>query len=118
MELNWANLVVAAVILLLYGIFMWKVWPLLKENAVVQRAMRIVYMMEEMYGGGTGPIKFENAVKLLQEWIDKRGWNLDLETIKAIVTAAVGQLHAEQNVIPLHEGIEQTGEAVVVTDGE
>ena len=103
MEVNWANLVIAAIILLLYGAFMWKVWPVLKENAIVQKAMRIVYMMEEMYGGGTGKIKFENAVKLLQEWIDSRGWKIDIEVIKNIVTAAVGQLHAEQNVLPLHD---------------
>ena len=47
---NWANLLVAAFILAGYAVFMWKVWPIIKDNAIVKRAAEIVYQMEEMYG--------------------------------------------------------------------
>lgn len=100
MDINWLNLVVAGVIILGYALFMWKLWPVLKENAIAQKAMNIVYLMEEMLGAGTGAIKFDTAVEMLQEWLDKRGWKIDLETVKNIVTAAVGALHTEQGKIP------------------
>lgn len=103
---NWANLLVAAFILAGYAVFMWKVWPIIKENAIVKRAAEIVYQMEEMYGAGTGPIKLEKAIAAMQEWLNRRGWKLDVQVIIDIVTAAVGALHAEQGKAPaVHEKV-------------
>lgn len=97
---NFANLLTAAAILIVYAGFMWKVWPVLKENAIFKQAMNIVHQMEEIFGGGTGEIKFDKAVELLQEWANKRGWKLSVQQIVDIINAAVGTLHAEQGIIP------------------
>jgi len=56
--------------------------------------------MEETFGGGTGTIKFEEAIALLQKWVDKLGWKIDISAITSAITAAVGKLHAEQGKEP------------------
>ena len=75
-------------------------WPLVKDHWLVKKALEYVYLMEETYGGGTGAIKFEKAVALLQSWIKTLGWKIDLTAIMNAITAAVGALHAEQGKIP------------------
>lgn len=97
---NWLNLLVAGIIIAGYALFMWKLWPVLKENAMAKKAMNIVYLMEETFGGGTGLLKFDTAVEMMQEWLDRRHWNIDVQTVKNIVLAAVGALHAEQGELP------------------
>ena len=95
MEYYW-NLIIAGVLLILSGLGIWKVWPLVKESWIYEKARAIVDQMEEEFGSGTGAIKFDVAVQLMQEWINKRGWKIDVKTIMQIVTSAVGSLHAEQ----------------------
>lgn len=97
---NWAEIVIAGVILAGYGLFMWKVWPILKENAVVSKALDIVFQMEEQFGGGTGELKFSTATEIMQKWLDKRGWKISVENIEAIITSAVGILHVQQGDVP------------------
>lgn len=81
---------------------MWKVWPLIKDNAVAKKALEIVHEMEETYGHGYGEVKFENAVNTLQTWLNGKGIQLNLNEIMRVVTAAVGMLHAEQGVVPVY----------------
>ena len=99
--INWLDFVIAGFLIAIYALFMLKIWPVLKENMVISRALDIVYQMEEELGAGTGAIKFDLAVKLLQEWIDKRHWNIDVDHIRRIITAVVGELHAQQGKIPV-----------------
>lgn len=101
--INWPELVISGVIIVLYALFMWKVWPTLKDSAIAKKAKEIVYLMEELFGAKTGDIKFDKAKEMLQNWIDARGWKISVENIANYVTAAVGALHAEQGKIPSGE---------------
>jgi hypothetical protein len=93
---QWLEIIIKGAIWVLAGIFFWKVWPIIKDNEIVKKATEIVHLMEETFGGGTGDIKFEKAVALLQAWVTKKGWKIDVSDIIDTITAAVGALHAEQ----------------------
>lgn len=99
MEL-YIDLLTKGVIFIVVGMFFWKVWPIVKEWAIVKQALAIVHQMEEEHGAGSGAIKFDAAVELLQAFVDKLGWKLNVEKIGAYITSAVGMLHAEQGVVP------------------
>ena len=66
----------------------------------MKKAIELVYLMEETYGGGTGAVKFEKAIALLQAWVKALGWKIDVNAIINAITAAVGKLHAEQGKEP------------------
>lgn len=97
---NYISLIIGGVIAAIFGVFMWKVWPLIKDHAITKKALEIVHMMEEYYGSGTGKQKFEEAVRQLTKWFAERGWRVDVQEIMNIITAAVGVLHSEQGQIP------------------
>jgi len=66
----------------------------------VKKALEFVYLMEEIYGGGTGAIKFDKVVALLKSWVSTLGWKIDVTAVINAIMAAVGALHAEQGKIP------------------
>lgn len=98
---NYINAIIAGSIWILTALFFWKVYPIIKDNAIFKKAMEFVRMVEEDIGAGSGEIKFDNAVGLLQEWVDKLGWKIDVSVLMDTVTAAVGALHAEQGKLPV-----------------
>lgn len=100
MGYNWTNLIVSGVILAGYALFRWKIWPVIRDNEVAKKALLIVHEMEEVFGAGKGKEKFDKACELLQAWLDLRGWGLNIYVVADIVTAAVGELHAEQGEKP------------------
>lgn len=100
------NMIIKGAIWIVAAVFAWKVYPLIKDNAMYKKAMQIVLLMEEEMGAGNGTIKFDTAVGLLQEWINKRGWKVDIAVIMDTITAAVGELHTAQGKEPAQK--EQT----------
>lgn len=94
------NMIIKGAIWIVVAVFAWKVYPLIKDNAIYKKAVQLVNLMEEEMGAGNGTIKFETAVGLLQEWITKRGWKVDIGAIMDTVTAAVGALHTAQGKEP------------------
>lgn len=104
--MNFETLLVLCILGAVAAILGLFVWPLVKDSWLMKKALWIVHQMEETWGGGTGALKFDNAVKAFQTWINglgfirKLGWNINVELIKQLITAAVGQLHAEQGITP------------------
>ena len=97
---TYINLIITGSIWIIVALFFWKVYPLIKDNAIYKKALELVHLMEEDIGAGNGEVKFDNAVCLLQKWIDARGWKIDLDVIMDAVTSAVGALHTAQGKIP------------------
>lgn len=98
---NYVNAMITGIIWIVVAVFFWKIYPLLKDNAVYRKAVEIVHLMEEEIGAGNGTVKFEKAVELLQNWVNSLGWKIDVNLISDTITAAVGALHAEQGKIPV-----------------
>lgn len=94
------NAITVGTIWVLVALFFWKVYPLIKDTALYRKAMQIVHTLEEDIGAGNGQIKFDNAVAMLQEWVDKLGWTIDVGLIMDTVTGAVGELHTQQGKEP------------------
>ena len=94
------NMIVTGSIWILVALFFWKIYPLIKDNAIYQKALQLVHLMEEEMGAGNGTIKFDNAVNLLQQWVDARGWKVNLGVVADAITAAVGALHTAQGKEP------------------
>lgn len=94
------NAITVGTIWVLVALFFWKVYPLIKDTALYRKAMQIVHTLEEDIGAGNGQIKFDNAVAMLQEWVDKLGWKIDVGLIMDTVTGAVGELHTQQGKEP------------------
>lgn len=97
------NAIVVASIWIVVALFFWKIYPLVKDNAVFNKAIEIVHVLEEDIGAGNGTIKFEHATSMLQEWVDKLGWKVDIGMIYDAITSAVGVLHTEQGKEPVHK---------------
>lgn len=93
---DYVGLIISGALLILSGLFMWKLWPVIKESWIYEKAKQFVDEMEETFGPGTGSIKFDAAVELLQAWLDKRGWKVDISIIQRMITAAVGAMHTQQ----------------------
>ena len=108
---QWLELIIRGVIFLAAGLFLWKVYPLIKDNAIYKKALEIVHQMEEAFGAGQGEIKFATAVELLQNWADKLGWKIDVRLLAEVITSAVGVLHAQQGKVPTQP--KQTDEEIV-----
>ena len=100
MTMDWVAIMATGISLVLFAIGYKFVWPLVKDHWLVKKAIEFVYLMEETYGGGTGAIKFEKAIALLQSWVKAIGWKIDVTMIINAITAAVGALHAEQGKVP------------------
>lgn len=100
METYYNSILISVAIVALVVVWRWKVWPLVKDWLIKNKAYDLVLLMEESFGGGTGEVKFEVAVGKLQEYVDKKGWKVDLALIYDYVTAAVGRLHAQQGEKP------------------
>ena len=98
---NYINLIITGSIWIVVALFFWKVYPLIKDNALYKKAVELVNLMEEDIGAGNGDVKFDNAVGLLQAWVDKRGWKIDLVVIMDAITSAVGALHTAQGKLPV-----------------
>ncbi len=98
--MDWTGILVTGIVLVLTALGYRFLWPLVKDHWLVKKALEFVYQMEETYGGGTGEIKLEKAISLLQSWVTALGWKIDVTTIINAITAAVGKLHAEQGKIP------------------
>ena len=98
--MDWIGILVTGVTLVLTALGYRFLWPLVKDHWLVKKALEFVYQMEETYGGGTGEIKLEKAISLLQSWVTALGWKIDVMTIINAITAAVGKLHAEQGKVP------------------
>ena len=98
--MDWFGILVTGVTLVLLALGYRFVWPLVKDHWLVKKALEFVYQMEETYGGGTGEIKLEKAISLLQSWVTTLGWKIDVTIIINAIIAAVGKLHAEQGKVP------------------
>lgn len=94
------NAITVGTIWVLVALFFWKVYPLIKDTALYRKAMQIVHTLEEDIGAGNGQLKFDNAVAMLQEWVDKLGWQIDVGLIMDTITGAVGELHTQQGKEP------------------
>lgn len=94
------NAIICGSIWIVLALFFWKIYPIIKDNAVFKKAMEIVHTLEEDIGGGNGEIKFESAVTLLQTWTKRLGWKIDIGIIYDTITAAVSVLHTEQGKLP------------------
>ena len=94
------NAITVGTIWVLAALFFWKVYPLIKDTALYRKAMQIVHTLEEDIGAGNGQIKFDNAVAMLQEWVDKLGWKMNIGLVMDTITAAVGELHTPQGKEP------------------
>lgn len=94
------NAITVGTIWVLAALFFWKVYPLIKDTALYRKAMQIVHTLEEDIGAGNGQIKFDNAVAMLQEWVDKLGWKMNIGLVMDTITAAVGELHTQQGKEP------------------
>ena len=94
------NAITVGTIWVLAGLFFWKVYPVIKDTAIYRKAMQIVHTLEEDIGAGNGQIKFDNAVAMLQEWVDKLGWKMNIGLVMDTITAAVGELHTQQGKEP------------------
>ena len=46
---------------------------------------------------------FDMTTSMLQEWVDKIGWKVDIGMIYDAITSAVGVLHTEQGKEPVHK---------------
>lgn len=97
---NYINLIITGSIWIIVALFFWKVYPLIKDNAIYRKAVELVHLMEEDIGAGNGSIKFDRAVELMQNWVNERGWKIDLTVIVNAITSAVGALHTEQGKEP------------------
>lgn len=98
--MDWIEILVTGITLVLLALVYRFAWPLVKDHWLVKKALEFVYQMEETYGGGTGAVKYEKAIALLQSWVKALGWKIDITAIINAITAAVGKLHAEQGVVP------------------
>lgn len=108
---TYINMIITGSIWIVVALFFWKVYPLIKDNAIYKKALELVHLMEEGIGAGNGELKFDTAVSLLQQWIDQRGWKIDIQVIANAVTAAVGALHTEQGKLPVpKEKIDESDE--------
>lgn len=105
----YVDMVIKGIVYVVVAVFAWKVWPVIKEYAIVQKAIAIVHQMEEQFGGGAGELKRDTAVDLLQAFINKLGWKVDLPRIYGYVMSAVGVLHAEQGVLPEEKEVQEQG---------
>ena len=94
------NAITVGTIWVLAALFFWKVFPLIKDTALYRKAVQIVNVLEEDIGAGNGQLKFDNAVAMLQEWVDKLGWRIDVGLIMDTITGAVGELHTKQGKQP------------------
>lgn len=94
------NAITVGTIWVLAALFFWKVYPLIKDTALYRKAVQIVNTLEEDIGAGNGQIKFDNAVAMLQEWVDKLGWKMNIGLVMDTITAAVGELHTQQGKEP------------------
>lgn len=94
------NAIIVASIWIVVALFFWKIYPLVKDNAVFNKAIEIVHALEENIGAGNGSIKFEHATSMLQKWLDKLGWKVDVGMVYDAITSAVGVLHTEQGKAP------------------
>lgn len=94
------NAITVGTIWVLAALFFWKVYPLIKDTALYRKAVQIVNVLEEDIGAGNGQMKFDNAVAMLQEWVDKLGWQIDVGLIMDTITGAVGELHTKQGKAP------------------
>ena len=99
------NSIIVASIWIVVALFFWKVYPIIKDNAIFKKAMEIVHTIEEDIGAGNGDLKFDNAVSMLQDWVDKLGWKVDIGMVYDAITAAVGVLHTEQGKEPVQKEI-------------
>lgn len=100
METYYNSMLIAGAIVAVLALIRWKVWPLAKEWLIKSKAYDLVLLMEETFGGGMGKMKYDTAVARLQEYVDAKGWKVDLVLIYDYVTAAVGKLHAAQGEKP------------------
>jgi hypothetical protein len=66
--MDWIGILVTGITLVLLALGYRFAWPLVKDHWLVKKALEFVYLMEETYGGGTGAVKFEKAIALLQSW--------------------------------------------------
>ena len=98
--MDWIGILVTGITLVLTALGYRFLWPLVKDHWLVKKALEYVYQMEETYGGGTGEIKFDKAIVLLQSWVKALGWKIDVTAVINAITAAVGKLHAEQGKVP------------------
>ena len=98
--MDWIGILVTGITLVLFALGYRFLWPLVKDHWLVKKALEFVYLMEETYGGGTGEIKLEKAIALLQSWVKALGWKIDVTAIINAITTAVGALHAEQGKVP------------------
>ena len=98
--MDWIGILVTGISLVLTALGYRFVWPLVKDHWLVKKAIEFVYQMEETYGGGTGAVKFEKAISLLQSWAKALGWKINVTAIINAIIAAVGKLHAEQGKVP------------------
>ena len=109
--MDWIGILVTGITLVLFALGYRFAWPLFKDHWLVKKALEFVYQMEETYGGGTGEIKLEKAISLLQSWVTALGWKIDVATIINAIIAAVGKLHAEQGKVPETKPPEAVGES-------
>lgn len=91
--------IIVGVILVIIGLIAWKAWPFIKARVSSEQltmlagiARTAVFAAEQIFGAKMGKDKLAYAIKVVQEFLQKKGLTFDVEVIRAAIEAQV-KLH-------------------------